>query len=141
MLFTYWSYCLLVLSPIGLVVIVITGFVLPTKLRLPGLCFRQAARTRAWHCVGLADGASQGNNRGNTIGNTIGNPIGNTIGNTMGNTIGNSIQKKKRFFGFACFNKIPIFLYHFGKRDTAILTARYIRSTFVRDQREFVQHF
>ena len=33
-----------------------------------------------------------------------------------------------------------VFLYHFGKRDTAILTGRYVRSTFVEDQKEFVEH-
>ena len=43
--------------------------------------------------------------------------------------------KQIRFFGFACFLHIPVFLNHSGTRDSTKFMARYIRSTFARDQK------
>ncbi len=63
-------------------------------------------------------------------------PIGNTIGNTIGKSI-----KKKRFPRHAFRRYFDLFKDVYEKRATAILTGRYARSTFVEDQREFVEHF
>ena len=59
--------------------------------------------------------------------------------NSIGNSIGNSIQKHC-FFGFACFVYIPVFLNHFGKRDSAKSMTRYIRSTYKEDQKSLSQY-
>ena len=58
---------------------------------------------------------------GNLLRSVLG-PIGNTIGNTIGNSI-----RRTNLFGFDCFLYLPISLYHFGKRDSTKLTARYVR--------------
>ena len=50
------------------------------------------------------------------------------------------IQLKKNDFPDTPFEDISICLKMFMKRANTILTGRYIRSTFNKDQREFMEH-
>ena len=54
------------------------------------------------------------------------NAISKCIGNSVGNSISNAI---------AFASGIPVFLNHFGKRDSTTSMARYIRSTYKEDHK------
>ena len=64
----------------------------------------------------------------------------NTIANSIGNTIGNTIKKESGFSRYPFYNYFDFILRSSKKRANAILTVRFIGTTFVEHRREFIEN-